>query len=93
LDSMMVPEDYLQKGNILLNNVNWRYQNISMGKFCKVDSELSMVMEGRISMNNARQGIPQKHYCIISLEILFLIVVISLCNISLSEHSIFCCAR
>jgi hypothetical protein len=22
LDSMMVPEDYLQKGNILLNNVN-----------------------------------------------------------------------
>lgn len=40
LDSMMVPEDYLQNGNILLKNK-------------KVKSELSMVVEVRIRMDNA----------------------------------------
>lgn len=59
LDSMMVPEDYLEKGNILLNNTNRKYQNFSMGKFCKVDYELALLVDGRNSMDNAREDITQ----------------------------------
>jgi hypothetical protein len=55
LDSMMVPDDYLQKGKIVFSDVNtWSVRLINRRNVCALDYELCMIIKGGYSNDNVK---------------------------------------
>jgi hypothetical protein len=53
LDSMMVPDDYLQKGKIVLSDVNmWNVKTIKKRNVCAVDYKLCMIIKAGFGNDN-----------------------------------------